>query len=85
MAYKTKLITSFHQLIEQSNKGNHEYFISNGILRSSKYIQYDPTSKLFLITNEIDNSEQELTAVELMDTSITLIGHAINNNKLYMY
>jgi hypothetical protein len=80
-----KKITSIDELIKECNAGNHEYFISNGIVKSSKYIHYDTDTKIFSITNEIDNSEQELTAEQLNDESITFIGYAIKNNRLFMY
>jgi hypothetical protein len=59
------------------------YVVFNHNAMSWKSIMYDADSKLFLITNEIDESEQNLTAEELMDESITFIGKAMETGAFY--
>jgi len=56
---------------------------SGGMFRSSKAIFYDTDSKLFSITNEIDDTEQELNEEELYTKSN--IGIAITQKSLYLY
>lgn len=59
-----------------------ECFIAlNGGFRSSKYIRFE--SGVFSVTNEIDDSEQELTASELWSESN--IGEALDKGALYTY
>lgn len=60
------------------------FILLNFGLRSSKAISYDGSST-FYVLNEIDDTEQELTEQELMNSDITNIGKAINNGALYLY
>ena len=76
-------INSIEELIDALNKGQHDFFISNGILKSSKYIEYDDDN--FYIVNEIDDSEQTLNEEELFNRDYTNIGFAIENGQFYMY
>ena len=83
-------ITNTAQLRESIKQGNTEYFILlNGNIRSSKDIFLDENdtsnSQKFLITNCIDDSEQDLTEEELYDTTKSNIGEAIKNDCFYMY
>ena len=36
-----KQINSLQELIDTIQSGNHDFFIGNGLVRSSKYIEYD--------------------------------------------
>jgi len=75
------VIESVEQLKEACAGQNADVsIILNGGLRSSKVIQYD--GDVFHILNEIDDSEQELTEEQLMDTSRTFIGEAIKKKAL---
>lgn len=78
-----KQIHSIEELIEEIKSGNNDFFIGNGLLRSSKYIEYDDDT--FYIVNEIDGIEQTLTAKQLFDEDYTNIGVAINNGTFYAY
>ena len=76
-------INSIEELIDALNKGQHDFFISNGILKSSKYIEYDDDN--FYIVNEIDGTEQTLTTEELFNDDYTNIGVSIKNGTFYSY
>ena len=78
-----KQINSVEELIEEINSGNHDFFIGGGLLRSSKYIEYNNDN--FYIYNEVDNTEQTLTSKELFDKDCTNIGFAINQGCFYSY
>lgn len=78
-----KQINSVEELIEEIKSGNNDFFISNGLFRSSKYIECD--DDIFYIVNEIDGSEQTLTTKELFNGDYTNIGVAINNGCFYSY
>ena len=78
-----KQINSIEELIEELNTGSHDFFIGNGLLRSSKYIEYDDDT--FYIVNEIDGTEQTFTAKQLFDEDYTNIGISINNGTFYAY
>ncbi len=57
--------------------------IMGGACRSSKSIYYDPSQKLFLIINEIDDTEGALTAKELSTKSN--VGTALKEGALFRY
>ena len=78
-----KQINSIEELIEEIKSGNNDFFISNGLFRSSKYIECDDDT--FYIVNEIDDTEQTLTTKQLFDEDYTNIGFAINNGTFYSY
>ena len=78
-----KQINSLEELIDSINSGNHDFFISNGLIRSSKYIDYD--DDIFYIFNEIDDTEQSLTSKELFNEEYTNIGVSIKNGTFYSY
>lgn len=78
-------ITSIHQLKELSRGQNLECFIAlaGGLVRSSKVIFFDEEKDIFYVTNEIDDSEQELTDKELFTKSN--VGNAILKGALYIW
>jgi len=78
-----KQINSIEELIDEINSGKHDFFIDNGLFRSSKYIEYDDDT--FYIYNEIDDTEQTLVSKELFDKDATNIGFAINQGCFYEY
>ena len=78
-----KRIHSVEELIEEIKLGNNDFFIGNGLFRSSKYIEYDDDN--FYIVNEIDDTEQTLTAKQLFDENYTNIGTSIKNGSFYAY
>lgn len=78
-----KQINSVEELIEEIESGNNDFFIGNGLFRSSKYIECDDDN--FYIVNEIDDTEQILTKKQLFDEDYTNIGTSINNGSFYAY
>lgn len=75
----TKQIKSLAGLISATQKGHNDYHIllAGGSAKSSKWIDYDMESKKFIITNLIDDSEQELTEKQMNMKRYTNIGEAI--------
>ena len=79
-------VESIQQLKQLAIEGKHEYYIQlNFGLKSSKYIVYDKYNWLFNITNEIDDTYEELTESQLSDQRITNIGDAINKGAFFTY
>lgn len=83
-------ITSLQKLNElisnaaEQDGGPLEVWIAlNGGVRSSKAISEGNKKNTYYILNLIDDTEQELTTTELFDTSLSNIGHAMNNGALY--
>lgn len=79
-----KLIRNIQELKElASDEDGIECFIAlaDGIARSGKNIYYQ--ENMFYITNEIDESEQDLTEEELHTKSN--IGEALLKKSLYQY
>lgn len=78
-------VTNVDELRKLASKdGGEDFYIGlKGGVRSSKHISY--ADGTFYITNEIDDSEQELNEAELMDRSETHIGEAIEKNSFYRY
>lgn len=82
MANYTK-VTSVEHLGQLVDKGKTDFFIClNFGIRSSKFINRGDNNKFF-ICNLSDDSEQELTAEELMDKKFTNIGEAITKGAFY--
>lgn len=79
-------VTSIGELKEMVQNDKFDYFIVlNGGFRSSKTICMNDDGERFDIINEIDDSEQTLSADELMDRNVTNIGYAIQNGAFYCY
>ena len=70
-----KKVNSIDELKKLVKKGVTDYCIYNGLFRSSKFIN-EGENKDFFILHLIDDSEEEVSAEELMDSNI---GQAINN------
>lgn len=83
MAYKK--IKSVDELKRLSKDESIDCFIAlmGGICRSSKSVFYDSEGKTFSIINEIDDTEDVLTAKELYTNSN--IGEAIDKGAFYQY
>ena len=80
---KDKRIRTIEQLKELTKKGGLEcYILLNGGLRSSKYIRYYPDDNSFYVLNLIDDSEQELTEPQILDSAYTNIGEAMEKGAL---
>ena len=79
---KDRRIRNIRQLKELAKKGLECFILLNGGLRSSKYISYNPDGKKFYIFNYIDDSEQELTESQLLDSEYTNIAEAMEKGAL---
>lgn len=61
----------------------YEYaMLLNGNAYSRKTIKYNPKTKLYSITNHIDNSKQVLSKKQILNKKITLIGEAMIKRSL---
>ena len=81
---KDRRIRTIEQLKELAKNGLECFILLNGGLRSSKYISYDPDGNKFYVFNYIDDSEQELTESQLLDSEYSNIGEAMEKGALIM-
>ena len=80
---KDRRITTIQQLKELAkDDGLDCYILLNGNLRSSKHIRYYPDDNSFYVLNLIDDSEQELTEIQILDSAYTNIGEAMKKGSL---
>jgi len=79
---KDRRIRTIEQLKELAKKGLECFILLNGGLRSSKYISYNPDGNKFYVFNYIDDSEQELTESQLLDSEYTNIAEAMEKGAL---
>lgn len=77
-------IKNIEELRKQIDKGNHEFYISLGPIRSSKFIDRSKyNADHFYVYNESDNSEQTLTEAQMLDRGYTNIGHAMKRGAFF--
>ena len=81
---KDKRIKKIEQLKELAKDGLDCFILLNGGLRSSKHIRYYPDDNSFYVLNLIDDSEQELTESQILDSAYTNIGEAMKKGALIM-
>ena len=83
---KDKIIKNIAQLKELATDDNGLdcYILLNGCLRSSKHIRYYPDDNSFFVLNLIDDSEQELTESQILDSAYSNIGEAMEKGCLIM-
>jgi len=83
---KDRRIRNIKQLKElaKDENGLDCFILLNGGLRSSKHIRYYPDDNSFYVLNLIDGSEQELTESQILDSSYTNIGEAMEKVALIM-
>ena len=81
---KDRRIKTIAQLKKLTENGLDCFIMLNGGLRSSKHIRYYPDDKSFYVLNLIDDSEQELTEAQILDSSYTNIGEAMRKGALIM-
>ena len=83
---KDRRIRKIEQLKElaKDENGLDCFILLNGGLRSSKHIRYYPDDNSFYVLNLIDDSEQELTEAQILDSSYTNIGEAMRKGALIM-
>ena len=79
---KDRRIRTIEKLKELAKDGLNCFILLNGGLRSSKYIRYYPDDNSFYVLNLIDDSEQELTEGQILDSSHTNIGEAMEKGAL---
>jgi hypothetical protein len=79
---KDKRIRTIEQLKELAKNGLDCFILLNGGLRSSKHIRYYPDDNSFYVLNLIDDSEQELTEPQILDSAYTNIGEAMEKGAL---
>ena len=76
-------ITTLERLKQQAREGEGFFILLNHNLRSSKWIVWNDYSRVFIITNLIDDSEQVLTEQQIMDRQHTNIGFAMTKGALF--
>jgi hypothetical protein len=83
---KDRRIMTIEQLKElaKGENGLDCFILLNGNLRSSKHIRYYPDDNSFFVFNLIDDSEQELTESQILDSAYSNIGEAMNKGALIM-
>ena len=81
---KDRRIKTIAQLKElaRSESGLDCYILLNGNLRSSKHIRYYPDDNSFYVLNLIDDSEQELTEAQILDSAYSNISEAMKKGAL---
>ncbi len=81
---KDRRIKTIKQLKElaKDEDGLDCFILLNGGLRSSKHIRYYPDDNSFYVLNLIDDSEQELTETQLLDSEYTNIAEAMEKGAL---
>jgi len=79
-----KRIKTIEQLKELAKNGLDCFILLNGGLRSSKHIRFHPDDNSFYVFNLIDDSEQELTETQILDSAYTNIGEAMKKGALIM-
>jgi hypothetical protein len=79
---KDRRIRKIEQLKELAKDGLDCFILLNGGLRSSKHIRYYPDDNSFYVLNLIDDSEQELTEAQILDSSYTNISEAMKKGAL---
>ena len=75
-------IRTIGQLKELAKNGLDCFILLNGGLRSSKHIRYYPDDNSFYVLNLIDDSEQELTEAQILDSGYSNISEAMKKGAL---
>jgi len=78
---RIKTIAQLKELAKRDS-GLDCFILLNGKLRSSKHIRYYPDDNSFYVLNLIDDSEQELTEAQILDSKYTNIGQAMEKGAL---
>ncbi|MDD5458124.1 MAG: hypothetical protein PHF37_01855 [Phycisphaerae bacterium] len=81
---KHKRIKTIKQLKELAKNGLDCFILLNYGLKSSKHIRFFPDDNSFFVWNLIDDSEQELTEAQILDSEYSNIGEAIKKGALIM-
>ena len=78
-----KQIKNIEELKKESVCGADFFILLNHNLKSSKWIIWYEDIKAFIVRNEVDDSEQELTEQQLMSKDYTNIGEAIKKGAFF--
>ena len=78
---RIKTIAQLKELAKRDS-GLDCYILLNGNLRSSKHIRYYPDDNSFYVLNLIDDSEQELTEAQILDSAYSNISEAMKKGAL---
>ena len=81
---KDRRIKTIEQLKELAKDGLDCFILLNGGLRSSKHIRYYSDDNSFYVLNLIDDSEQELTEIQILSSDFSNIGEAMKKGCLIM-
>jgi hypothetical protein len=81
---KDRRIRTIEQLKKLAKNGLDCFILLNGGLRSSKHIRFHPDDNSFYVLNLIDDSEQELTETQILDSAYTNVGEAMKKGALIM-
>ena len=81
---KDRRIRTIELLKELAKNGLDCFILLNGGLRSSKHIRYYSDDNSFYVLNLIDDSEQELTESQILDSAYSNIGEAMKKGALIM-
>ncbi len=79
---KDRRVRTIDQLKELAKNGLDCFILLNGGLRSSKHIRYYSDGNSFYVLNLIDDSEQELTEAQILDSGYSNIGEAMKKGAL---
>lgn len=80
---KYQKITTIKELNDALNEGCTDFVITNGIVRSSKFITYGDNDGEYEIINLIDDSRQILTEAQLFEPAWSNIGLAMKNGTFF--
>jgi len=75
-------IKTIRQLKKLAQNGLDCFILFHGCLKSSKHIRYQPDNNTFYVLNLIDDSEQELTESQILDSKYSNIGEAMKKGIL---
>lgn len=76
-------ITTIEELNNAINKGCNDFVITNGIVKSSKFITFGDNDGEYEIINLVDDSRQILTETQLLEPAWSNIGLAMRNGTFF--
>lgn len=81
---KPRKITCLAQLQEVCLPGAEVFIALRPGLISRKWIRWDPVDEVFVVYNYIDDSEQVLSARQILDCDFSNVGYAMRRGALYL-
>ena len=84
MSSHNQFVRCLENIQDLSGQGLYKYalILGGAGVFSRKTICYNKKTKQYRITNHIDDTKQTLTAKQIMDRKITLVGHAMEQRCL---